>query len=672
MAGKRPPENAWVGAELERAGQIARQINADQETVERVQSMWQRAGTNSIVSTAAAYRIGDPPTGRLIRPNNSEGWEQECWAYYDSVGELHYIAGQNGRSVSQARLYIAKYDDDGIAREVEDGNAAAMSRDLLGGHANSSELKFALGVQGIVSGQSIITIHDKEGWNVYSDQDFEIDSQELKKAASSRTTKGLSPYKVDRGGSRKERLPAGTLVIHLWDRHPGRAWQVDSSTRPALPYLRELSRLDEYVQATLLSRIATAGILQIPQEAKTALPPGVELPEGADPLMHALATVGQANIQDPGSASAVVPVMLSMPSGERMDHLTLDYDLTSVVNEFRDMNLKRVAMSMDMAPETMTGFAGVKYSNAEFIQSESIRTHVVRRVAAIATALTKSYVVPALGPEYAVRWDLSELEVKPDKAQSAMDLYDRGEIDGDTLREETGLREGAPPEGDELLRQLAYRAVTVNPSLLPALAPLLGVQMPINVERADGDVVDNDIDSRDLPPGSHPDDTGGPAQQDDQSGTEPSDPTAPTLPEAGGDQPGTNLAPRGPQRLVSDALIAACDVVVCAALGRAGAVWRKRRRSRINATRDLDTQAIYLEHSITADRTPDETPREHAETCVGSRFQQVSRIAALHACNPECLQGALVAYVCDLIVERRPHHPAQLADVVKDCCTDGD
>ncbi|MBN3585476.1 hypothetical protein JYB64_24105, partial [Algoriphagus aestuarii] len=108
--------------------------------------------------------------------------------------------------------------------------------------------------------------------------------------------------------------------------------------------------------------------------------------------------------------------------------------LTSVVNEFREMNLRRVAMSMDMAPETMTGFSGVKYSNAEFIQSESIRTHVVRRVAAIAAALTRAYVVPALGERYVVRWDLSDLEIKPDRTDAALALYDRGEIDGDTLR----------------------------------------------------------------------------------------------------------------------------------------------------------------------------------------------------------------------------------------------
>ncbi|QYN17597.1 hypothetical protein [Amycolatopsis sp. DSM 110486] len=675
MARQKPPENAWANGELDRAARVASEINADAETQGRVTEMWRDAANKALISTAAAYRIGDPPTGRLIRPNNAEGWESECWQYYDTVGELHYVAGQNGRAVALARMFIAQYDDEGIPREVETGNAAALSRDLLGGETMSSELKFALGVQGMIAGQSLITVSDTDGWAVYSDQDFKIDNAELRRAASGGGKKGVSPYLVDRGGARKERLQNGTLVIHMWDRHPGRAWQVDSSTRPAMPYLRELCRLDEYVQSTLLSRIASAGILQVPQGASTAAPPGMDVPEGMDPLMHVLATVGQANITDPGTAAAVLPVLLTMPPGEALQHLTLDYPLTGVINEFRNLNLKRVAMSMDLAPEVMTGFSGVKYSNAEFIQDESTRTHIVRRVAAIASALTRAYVVPALGEEFLVRWDLAELEAKPDRSENAIQLYDRGEIDGDTLREATGLRDGQAPEGDELLRQIAYRAVTVNPALLPAMAELLGVTVPDSVTQITEQLThpagqaDDATDSREQPAGTHPADTGGAeaaAQRTDKRHADA--PPVPDLqPRTPTDNNAKTLAPRKPQPLVSDALVAACDVVVSGALGRAGAAWRKRKRSRVNATRSLETQAIYLEHPICGDRKQHETPQEHAIAAFGGRFSAVQRIAALHDCNPECLQATLVNYTAELIVERKPHCTNRLTETLGEC-----
>ena len=119
--------------------------------------------------------------------------------------------------------------------------------------------------------------------------------------------------------------------------------------------------------------------------------------------------------------------------------------------------------------------------------------------------------------------------------------------------------------------------------------------------------------------------------------------------------------------MVSHALLAACDVVVCGALGRAGAAWRKRQRSRVAATRGVDTQAIYLEHTLTADREPHETPAEHAERLFGGTFKAVPRIAALHGANPSCLQAALSRYVTHLIVERQPHHLDRLADTIREC-----
>ncbi|MDQ0376503.1 hypothetical protein [Amycolatopsis thermophila] len=638
--------------ELQRAGQKAQEMGADEATQQRVRAMWEKAAAPALIATAESYRIGDPPTGRLIRPNNAEGWETECWQYYDSVGELHYVAGQNGRSVAQARLFVAKYDDDGVPREVETGDAAALSRDLLGGETMSAELKWALGVQGMISGQSLITVSDDDGWAVWSDQDFKLDKQELKRA----NDKGGSPYLVDRGGARKERLPKGTLVIHMWDRHPGRAWQVDSSTRPAIPYLRELCRLDQYVQATLLSRIAVAGILQVPAEAAPIAPPGANVPEGMDPLMHMLATVGQANIANPGTAAAILPVLLKMPADTRLEHLKLDYELTGIVNEFREMNLRRVAMSMDMAPETMTGFSGVKYSNAEFIQSESIRTHVVRRVAAIASALTKGLIVPALDDTHVVRWDLSDLEIKPDRTEAAIQLYDRGELNGDGLRTFTGLRDGEAPDGPERVKILAFQALKNHPDLWGQLAPLLGLKDTIRVEST----TQRD-EPRQLEDGQGEQ---GPAAPSDTTTEAPADPgePAPAAP-----QPPATPAATASARPDVRPLVAACDVVVCSALGRAGAAWRKRKRSRVAACRDVDTQAIYLVHSLTADREPHETPREHAEAMFGGSFPQVPGIAAKHGANPECLQASLAGYVSELIVDRRPHDLDRLTHVVEGC-----
>lgn len=667
MVDRRTPRNAWVPANGDTADDtLARAA----ETVARLSTQATapppRPAVDTdpkpapvLVSTAAGYTIGEPPVGRLIRPGATDGWNKECWAFYDAVGELHYVAGQYGRAVSRARLYIARYNEDGDLEEATTGEARALNRDMLGGEARRGDLLYLSSVQQFMTGQSLIVVDDQNGWEAYSDQDFTVDRTVLNRASTGSSTR--SPYKVDSGNGTQVPLAAGVHTIHMWDRHPGRAATVDSSVRAALPYLRELARLDQYVQSVLLSRIALSGILQIPPGTEVVMPPELAaagVAPNSNGLMHVLAEIGISNIQNPGTAAAVLPVLLQLNNPDhKLEHLTLDTPLTSEVNAFRELNLKRTAMSMDMAPEAMSGFSDVKYSNADWIQDESVQTHIARRVDAFASALTSYYVRPALGDEYLVAYDLSELESDEDRTESAIALYDRGELDGDGLRRKAGMKDTQAPENEELLRQLAVRAVTANPSLFPALAPMLGLREVINLSPTEQQQLTQAPDS--------------------DSGTEPQ-----PIPDAAPPAEPTNRAPslpnvRGPQPLPASAtissdteitgLVAACDVVVCAALASAGSRWRKRVRARVNQCRGTEPAAIYLLHPLCADRQGQETPAEHAAALVADRWPQIPRIAALHQADPTCLQATLTRYVVDLITTQRPHHPAMLAEHVRSC-----
>lgn len=647
--GRRRPSNAWLDdEELDRAAETARRLAATGLDTDLTSPPPRPA---ALVSTAAAYTIGDPPNGRLIRPNQVEGWDKETWAMYDCTGELHYVASQYGRAVSRARLFVARRNEDGSTEEVTTGEAGRVGRDMLGGEEMAGDILFTSAVQQFISGQSLLTVHDDEGWQAHSDQDFDVNQQALRRGRNGRGGNGRTLYKVDVGTGRREVLPEGTLTIHMWDRHPGRASSVDSSVRPALPYLRELARLDQYVQSILLSRIALSGILQVPAGSEVIVPPQFgQVPADTSGLMHVLAMVGTTNITNPGTAAAALPVLLQLSRpDDKVEHITLDQPLTEAINQFREINLKRLAMSLDMAPEAMSGFSDVKYSNAEWIQDESVQTHIVRRVSSFASALTMGYVVPALNDDraYFCGYDLSDLESDEDRTDAAVALYDRGEIDGESLRRLANMRDASPPEGAELLKQLAIRAVTSNPSLFPALAPLLGLRDVINLSP------DQCRTLTEAGPGD--------------SGLEPQEVTDPAPVEQVTPDVEDPEAVRGPQPFVSDALVAACDVVVSAALCAAGSKWRKRSRSRVGACRGTDPQAVYLVHPIAADRAPHESAREYAAQLVADRWPQLPRIAALHAADATCLQATLSAYVADLITHQRPHDPASLVEVVQSC-----
>ena len=661
MSRKRPGPSAWAAGDLDDAAARAAAMAPPPRPTAP-----DPAGGRVIVSSAAAYTIGDPPNGRLIRPRQHEGWEAECWGFYDCVGELHYVAGQYGRAVSRARFYIAEYDEDGVPRESKNPEARAYSRALLGGEASAPDIVYLSAVQLFMTGQSLIVANDSTGWQSYSDADFTATPTALARAREN----GPSPYKVDDGNGRMVPLDNGTLTLHMWDRHPARAYRVDSSVHPALPYLRELARLDQYVQSLLLSRIALAGILQVPLNATVAVPTGDNVPQGMDPLMHVLAQVGTANIQDPGTAAAILPVLLRMPPDAQLSLLSFDPPLTQEINNLREIGLKRLSMSLDLAPESMSGFSNVKYSNAEWIQSESVQTHIMRRVNAMEAALTLGYAVPALGDKYLVKADTSDLDADPDNSESAIALYDRAELDGDGLRRYTGMRDASPPTGAELVRQLAVRAVTTNPSLFPVLAPVLGLREVIDLtpeqERAltDAGPGDSGNSPKPIPDAApatpqDPGDTGPPDVRPPQ--VLPQTPTTAALTPA----PGAALVPL--PRGGGDALVAACDVIVAGALGAAGSRWRRARRPRHNQCRGLDTQALYLRYPIADDRPPDTAPHAYATALVADRFGGVARVAALHAADPECLHTTLTAYVAGLLVAQRPHHPDQLRPLLAGC-----
>jgi hypothetical protein len=128
MARKRPPVNAWVSEDFINAGEAARRLAFDREDRNPADA-YKPVRQPVLVSTAAGYTIGDPREGRVIRPKQTEGWEQECWAFYDAIGELHYVATQYGRAVSRARLYMTNYNEDGALEEARTASPARSPAD---------------------------------------------------------------------------------------------------------------------------------------------------------------------------------------------------------------------------------------------------------------------------------------------------------------------------------------------------------------------------------------------------------------------------------------------------------------------------------------------------------------------------------------------------------------
>ena len=69
--------------------------------------------------TAAATRLSK----KKISPRRSsvaDDWQDEAWQMYDQVGEQRFLASTLAGRVSQARLFVGRYNDQGDLEELDD------------------------------------------------------------------------------------------------------------------------------------------------------------------------------------------------------------------------------------------------------------------------------------------------------------------------------------------------------------------------------------------------------------------------------------------------------------------------------------------------------------------------------------------------------------------------
>jgi len=126
--------------------------------------------------------------------------------------------------------------------------------------------------------------------------------------------------------------------------------------------------------------------------------------------------------------------------------------------------------------------------NSAWIADEtSLKVNTAPDAELVSQALTTGYLQPRLkasGVEdwatWVVWYDMSELTLRPDRSDDAVQLYDRLEINGAALRRETGFNEDDRPEGDELKEQALKVIIKTLPSGAgSALSQLVGERVEI-------------------------------------------------------------------------------------------------------------------------------------------------------------------------------------------------
>jgi hypothetical protein len=251
--------------------------------------------------------------------------------------------------------------------------------------------------------------------------------------------------------------------------------------RSNISNLREIKRLNEHAAAQLDSRLAGAGILFMPSEVQFAAPDNVDSNSTqADIFMQVLGDAMMTPIKDRSSASAIVPIVVTAP-GESLDkvqHMNFWSALDANVIAMREAAVKRLALGLDTPPEVLMGVSDTNHWNAWMIDEAAIKSHLEPRLQVLSEALTTAFIRPAIKGlvddprEYSVVADTSQIRIRPNRSNEAIELYDRGELDGETLRRETGFYEENKPTDQELILWMLRKIATGSTSPEQSVAAL--------------------------------------------------------------------------------------------------------------------------------------------------------------------------------------------------------
>lgn len=573
----------------------------------------------SLIASAKRITTGKDPA-KLAR--SGSGWQDAAWHFYDTVGEYAYAVNWVGNLLSRAKLYATQDTGDGPKRLPPDHIASRLVDALFYDDAGRSTALQQIGVHYTVAGEAVIV--------GYEDEDG-VEQWEV--MAPSRITTTDAEYKIDGKPYAKDDV----LVLRIWRPHPVAKNQATSPSRAALPILSEIERLTMHVAAQVDSRLASAGILFLPNQMAFAVKneDGVTITGSADQFVEVLQDVMGRAINNREDASALVPIVVTADGEviDKVNHLQFWTELDNHAIELRTEAIRRLALSMDMPPEILTGQGDSNHWSSWSIDESSIKSHTEPLLNRVADDFATGYLRPMLiegggedneipmAPEeartYGIGVDTAEMRLRPNRSQEALELWDRGVLRAETLAIETGFRPDDIQDDVEHRRWFLDKVASgqTTPEIVEAALRALGVVLEV---RADPDA------------------------PDDRPGIHESRPV-PSLEDH-------------PRRDIPDeneiAMLAGCEVLVFRALERAGNRLKNKTQRKIPGVGAAETYMFHKVDTGTLDFVLEDA------------WSAVERFAGNWNVNPQRLTDCLDAYTRAILVEQKPHDPQMMRGFV--------
>lgn len=437
-------------------------------------------------------------------------WQDDAWGFYDSVGEFEFGVSWLANAMSRVRLVAAELAPGGDdPTPVEDGPAADLVARLAGGTGGQSQLLKSAAIHLTVPGEFWLlgeTPAPNESMFTGAEETWTIKSaDELR--VSPRKGPGPGAYDVREGDSATSwrRVDPDSLVVRCWSPHQRWSWKADSPARHALGALFELDVINKRIIATIMSRLASNGILLYDRERLSVPARSNPTEADVDPFAAMLVGIASRGIADPTSPEATIPI----PIGYSIDDLTnvdpkvlmqliqMDNKVDPALLAQRDSATRRLATCMNMPAEIILGMGDINHWGQWYTEESAIKVSVSPLAELISHCFSTGYLTPGLraagedtvgpdGGKLIVWYDPSEITARPDRSGNATIAYDRFECSGAALRREMGIDEADAPDDAELAAMVLKRAVSVPALSASAIEALGGPRLVADIANAGG------------------------------------------------------------------------------------------------------------------------------------------------------------------------------------------
>lgn len=447
--------------------------------------------------TAAGQRTNARQAQNYQRLNQQ--WQSEALSFYDTSGECWYAAQFYARAIGKLRLFAAKKDEAGEMKEIDLGpgkpgekrpelskedqlavDAVARIKDSSGGRA---QLLGAWARLMFLTGETYLTVTqnpdtDEEVWECLSSDELRLapGTGYVRWAAPS-----VPPEQLDNAPDTDfEPLAKGSkrtaVVYRLWRGHPRYSMLADSPMHATLSLFEELQLLQLAVRARARSRLSGAGVMAVPTEIVFAnLPTGSEQDPKKSPVMNMLQQAATTAIQNPGSAAAVVPIVIQGPAEHLKELRWIQIGNPSEKYEEQGLRtelLSRIAIGLDFPKEQLLGMGDANHWTAWLVDDQTWSAHLQPMAILLVEDLSGVYMQPYLKKQgidnwsdYAIGYDAAEVINHPDRNKDASQMYRDGELSGSTWRDVAGFTDNDDMGEEEF--QIYLAKTFGDPQMLP-------------------------------------------------------------------------------------------------------------------------------------------------------------------------------------------------------------